>query len=187
MSRRILSIGAPILLGIGGAVAGVSVFFAGGATNHSLGPVGPMPNRVQTGPDHDVPCLEPEGEAPVCATPLPALTANDRKLGVPLARASLAVPLDHLGSYRVLLGQATLARGVIERMSFSIENTDSDKFLAPVFYLELEDADTRAILPDNVYEKGVSPGAQRVNVYLRFELTSFTPGAVVEVADIDVR
>ena len=32
----------------------------------------------------------------------------------------------------------------------------------------------------------MTPEAQLVNVYLRFDLTSFAPGAVVEVVGVDV-
>ncbi len=176
-----------VVAGMGAITVGALVFLGGGTTTGQLGTVGDMPNRVLIGPDRDVPCEEVEGKAPECATPVPTIPAADKALGKALVVKSLTVPLDHGGEYRVYLGQAVLARGVIERMSFSLRNAADGNYRAPVFYLELEDAETKAIVPTNVYAKGLEPRPQPVNVYLRFDLQSFDKGATVEVADIDVR
>src|SRR4051812_44163487 len=53
------------------------------------GTVGDGSNQVLTGPDRDVPCVQPAGATPVCATPLPILTEEDLATDVPLRLAAL--------------------------------------------------------------------------------------------------
>jgi hypothetical protein len=180
--RRGLILGVVALV----VVAGL-IFFQWAASNSPhFGVVGPMPNRVVNGPDRDVPCDE-VGGSEVCATPLPTLTESDRAQVIPLEVANLNVRLDHLGAYRVPLGQAVLARGIIEVMSLSIANTGDGFYSARFFALQLEDATTGKVLPGNVYAKGIVDGLQRVNVYLSFDLQSHKPGAIVAVDHVEVR
>lgn len=168
--------------------AGVLVFYSGQPSSPgSLGTVGEIPNRIVPAPDRDVPCVENADGSQTCATPLPGLSAADRALSTPLEVSGLSIPLDHLGAYRMFVGQATLPRGEIEVMALSLSNSDSGTYFAPSFSLQLEDAMTKRPLPLNIYEKGVVDGAQTVNVYLRFDLTSFKVGATVEVKHIEVR
>lgn len=159
----------------------------GSAGPDDLGVIGDIPNRVVSGPDLDIPCVEDEGGAQTCATPLPALTAADRSTSSPLVVDNLVIKLEHLGPHRVFIGQAVLARGVIEVMSLELRNAQSGTYRAPVFVLELEDASTKKVLPRNIYEKGFSDGPQRVDVYLTFDLQSFKEGATLEVSHIEVR
>ena len=161
---------------------------AGGSSSPTnLGTVGNIPNRVLSGPDLDVPCVEDEKGVQACATPLPALTATERGTSSPLIMDNMTIKLDRLGPHRVLVGQAILARGVIQVMALELGNAKSGAYLAPVFLLELEDASTHEVLPRNIYEKGMSAGPQRVDVYLTFDLQSYGDGASVEVSHIEVR
>lgn len=134
-----------------------------------------------------MPCIEEEGKDPVCATPLPALTQAQRLDGGPLSIKSIEIPLDRLGSHRIYLGDAILPGGVLEEAQFALSNSDDGTYLAPRFVIELEDAATKAVIPNNIYANGVQPGSQLVSAYLRFDIQKFDPGAKVIVSDIVVR
>jgi hypothetical protein len=172
-------------------VAGIALLAAGALTlalprvlsPPRTGVVGSLPtNSVVAGPDRDVSCTTdmPPADEP-CATLLPTLAPEERTLGRPLVAGPLDVALDHIGGYRVRVGEATLVRGLVQDMRLRIGNTADGTYAAPFFTLELEDAATGRKLPRNVYDKGMVDGLQRVNVYLVFELLSHAPGAIVRV------
>ena len=175
-----------VLLG----AAGFSLMQGGATTPPAFGRVGPLPtNSVFSGPDRDVSCtveLWEPGASEACATLLPTLAPQERTLGRPLDVGPIDVALDHLGPYRVRIGEAILVRGLIQDMVLTIRNTADGTYAAPFFMLELEDAVTGKTLPRNLYEKGVVDGLQRVNVYLTFDLQSYEPGAVVQVDRVSV-
>lgn len=184
MKRPLFAVG---LIAASALLALVVATLAGPRLDGKFGTVGEIPNRVDRGPDRDVPCIEGAGTDPVCATPLPALTQAQRAAARPLAVASIEVPLDRLGSYRIYLGDAVLPGGVLEEASFALDNGGDGTYLAPRFHIELEDAATKSVVPNNVYAKGVQAGPQRVSAYLRFDVQRFDPGAKVMVSDIVVR
>ncbi len=184
MKRPLMIVG---VLGASSLLAVAIVTSARPGLDGSFGTVGQIPNRVDRGPDRDVPCIEDEGKEPVCATPLPALTQAQRLAAKPLAIKSIEVALDRLGAYRIHLGDAVLPGGVIEEASFALDNAGDGTYLARRFFIELEDAATKAVIPNNIYANGVQPGSQLVSAYLRFDLQKFTPGAKVIVSDIVVR
>ena len=182
-SRRIW-LGAAAGAGVG--ILAFTVVFGLGAAPAQMAPVGELPNRVIRGPDRDVPCEELANGQEKCATPLPQLTVAEKARGSALRLDAVSVPLDHVGGYRVLLGQAILARGYVGAMDLSIANLDQNSFKATSFRLLLEDAKSGEGLPFNIYEKGLTQGDQTVNVYLVFDLSAFTEGATVEVRDVFV-
>lgn len=165
----------------------VAITASGCGGDGGLGVVGPLPNRVVTGPDRDVPCREKDDGTLVCATPLPDLTPAESSHGVALRIERFEIELDHVGPYRVALGEAVLSRGIVTELSFRLESADRDDFLAPDFRLILEDNATRAVQPANVFEKGVVDGVQRVTVYVAFDLESYGKGSVVVLREVVVR
>jgi len=166
--------------------AGWIALYSGPAPTR-FGTVGEIPNRVAPGPDRDVPCVASSAGTMRCATPLPPLTDQDRAAARPLLVEGLRVPLDHVGRYRIPVGEAVLARGVIEVLSLTLANASDGSYTAPLFSLELQDAATGSALPRNMYGKGVVDGSQHVEVFLTFDLQAFAPGAALQVSRIEVR
>jgi hypothetical protein len=171
------------------AAAALALLLPGAQAPPTFGVVGPLPtNWVYAGPDRDVSCSDDHPDAFLpCATLLPTLAPEERALGRPPDVGPLDVVLDHLGQYRVRVGEATLVRGLIQDMALSIGNTADGSYAAPYFTLELEDAVTGKVQPRNVYDKGMVDGLQRVYVYLKFDLLSYKTAAVVRVDHIRVR
>jgi hypothetical protein len=164
------------------------VLFPGdGQPSGDLGPVGDIPNRVVSGLDQDIPCIENADGSLDCATPLPSLTAADRASGLALTLEGIVVELDHLGAYRVSLGQAVLARGIVQESVLQLGNVGSGAYRAPSFMLLFEDASSHKVLPRNIYAKGVTDGPQRVDVYLVFDLEWYRDGASIDVSRVVVR
>lgn len=185
MDRRLV-----ILAALGLGLVTITVGFVGGggdAGPRSLGVIGDIPNRVISGLDRDIPCTENADGVQTCATPLPNLTTADRASASALKVANATVKLDHLGAYRVLMGQAVLARGVLQTSALELANARSDAYRARSFMLELEDASSHRVLPRNIYDKGVTDGPQRVDVYLVFDLEWFREGAAIEISRVEVR
>lgn len=152
----------------------------------SLGLVGDIPNRVVSGPDQDIPCTENAERVQMCATPLPKLTAVDKASASALVVDDATIRLDHLGKYRVLLGQAVLARGMVQRLVLELGHVRSNTYRAPSFMLELEDALTHRTQPRNIDDKGLTDGPQRVDVYLTFDLQWYADGASIQVTRAEI-
>jgi hypothetical protein len=150
-----------------------------------LGPVGEIPNRVVTGLDHDVPCIERDDGTEVCATPLPALSAADAATAKRLVVDQLSVPLDHTGSYRVYVGDAILARGVLQELTLAVADP-SDQFLAESFRLEIEEAATKKVLSRNPLVNPIQAEPVAVHVFLVFDLERYDKGSAVVVSKIVV-
>ncbi|MES2208704.1 MAG: hypothetical protein V4515_00735 [Chloroflexota bacterium] len=152
----------------------------------SLGVVGDIPNRVVSGLDQDVPCTENADGVQTCATPLPKLTTADKASASALIIENGTVKLDHLGKYRVFLGQVVLARGIVQSSVLELGNVRSETYLAPSFRLELEDASSHRVLPRNIYDKGITDGPQRVDAYLVFDLQWYQEGASILISRVEV-
>jgi hypothetical protein len=137
---------------------------------------------------HDVPCSEPpppEG----CGTPLPTFKAAAVAAARPLSVARLAIPIDHLGSYEVPLGEASLSNGVVTVASFEF----AEDWPLDVSPSEgVAQIDLRSLEPDgkpfqNYYDHGWRPGVERVEAVLVFEVLRFDKGAVLGIRDVVVR
>lgn len=71
---------------------------------------------------HDVPC--PDGQPPeTYGTPLPPYEGAAVKAARPLSIDRLEIPTDHVGSYEVSLGEASLPNGVATSASFAFVDT----------------------------------------------------------------
>lgn len=137
------------------------------------------------GIDHDVPC---DGEAPAgCATPPPQPRPASERAAQQLAIRALDIPLDHVGSYEVAIGEASLPDGYMTERSASLADTRPTTYWIQggIFI------DVRPLLADRppVGSRYRDPydGVEPVQVLLVFEVVETSPGAVLEVRDILVR
>jgi hypothetical protein len=133
--------------------------------------------------DYDVPCT---GDAPdTCATypptPRPAVVAKAKPLHVPV----LDVPLDHLGSYRIDVGEVGLPDGAFTDSSASVVDERPTTFWIRNAQLIVEPLG-QARPPIGSIFRDPFDGVERARVRLEFDVTELTPGAVLEVRDITV-
>lgn len=136
------------------------------------------------GIDHDVPCTgePPAGCATLPPTPRPAVQAIAR----PLRVASLDVPLDHLGLYEIEIGEAGLPDGVLTTRSATLADPKPDAFwIADGILLEVRPVDPARPPVGSIYREPFD-GVEPVRVFLVFDVTEVSPGAVLQVRDLVV-
>jgi hypothetical protein len=137
---------------------------------------------------HDVPCPEPppsEG----CGNPLPTLEAAAVAGARPLSVARFPIPIDHIGSYEVPLGEALLPNGIVTEASFAFAN---DWPLDVSLGERVAQIEIRSLEPDgkpfqNYYDHGWRPGVERAEAVLLFDVLWFEKGAVLGIRDVVVR
>jgi hypothetical protein len=143
--------------------------------------------EVFTGIDHDVPCTgeapngDPAGCATIPATPPPAAIAAARPLHV----AALDVPLDRLGRYEIKVGQSGLPNGYLTKRQFIVPDTrPTDFWIRGGIYLDLRPPMGRPPV-GSVYRDPFT-GTEPIDVFLVFEVTETSPGAVLKIRDLVV-
>ena len=139
---------------------------------------------ISGGLDHDVPCATEAIET--CATlppsPRPAVQALARPLRVP----SLDIPLDHLGSYEVDVGDAGLPDGVLSTRSGSLAEPNPETFwIAEGIGIDVRPVDPTRPPVGSVYREGFD-GVEPVKVFLTFDVTELTSPSVLQVRDLVV-
>ena len=169
------------------------VFF-GGETSRSLGH--PVPRAVYGSVgDWDIACsgADEGGNPTECSTPLPSLEPDAIARAVPLEIASRDIPITDVGPAEVLLGQATLANGVLHSATFHLAGIEpGDQVLpggftiADQIFLDVRPTDPSRPPFGNGYRRGWHPGTEVVNVYLTFDITDFSQGAVIPLRDVVV-
>jgi hypothetical protein len=139
---------------------------------------------VGVGVDQDVPC---SGEPPAgCATPPPRPAPEVIAKARPLRVAALDVPLDHVGSYQVAVGEAGLPDGYLTTRSLELtDHQPEDYWIVGGVRLEVRPADPSRPPIGSRYREPFD-GVELVNVFLEFEVTELQPGAVLRVRDIVV-
>jgi hypothetical protein len=137
---------------------------------------------------HDVPC--PDGSPPhSCGTPLPTIEAAAVAAARPLSVARFSIPIDHIGTYEVSLGEASLPNGVASVASFAfVDGWPIDVSLKD----GVAQIGLRSLEPDgkpfqNYYDHGWRPGDERVEAILVFHVLWFEKGAVLAIRDVVVR
>ena len=133
--------------------------------------------------DYDVPCT---GEAhETCAsyppTPRPGIVAMTSPLRVPV----LDIPLDHLGTYRIEVGEVSLPDGAFTNSAASVVDERPTTFWIQGAQLVIEPVDP-ARPPIGSIFRAPFDGVERARVFLEFEVTELSPGAVLHVRDIVV-
>ncbi len=125
----------------------------------------------------------PAGSTPI-PTAAPGALAQARELEMP----TLDIPIDHLGTYEVRIGEALLPNGLLTEASFRAQDTQPDNFLIDDgVHLDVEPRDPDGPPLWNAYETGWQEGTRRVEAFIRFEVVEFEPGAVLSLRDIFVR
>lgn len=134
---------------------------------------------------HDLPCNLPGGG---CPSPMPTINPRAAKAAVPLRVDARDIPITSIGPMEVDMGRATLPNGFLTDTAFTLADPHTRTFqVAEGINLEVRSLDPSRPPLDNIYEHGWYPGTEDVEVYLVMDVTSFTPGAMLEVRDLVVR
>jgi len=141
--------------------------------------------EIRGGANHDVPC---EGEPPDgCATPIvldPEAVAAAR----PLRLAAFDIPLERLGHHEVEVGRVGLPNGYVTELQAAVGDAHpTDFWVGDAIRLELRPTDPDRPPFGNVYERGTIEGVEEAGVWLVFDVTELSPGAILRVVDIAVR
>jgi len=135
--------------------------------------------------DRDMPCTgggdPPTGCATYPPTPRPEVQAKAKPLRIP----ALDIPLDHLGSYRIVVGEAGLPDGAFTDSSASVADERPTTFWIPDAELVIEPVDPTRPKIGSIFRDPFD-GVERVRVSLVFSVTELSPGAVLQVRDIVV-
>lgn len=140
---------------------------------------------ITIGVDHDVPCT---GAAPKgCATLPPAPRPKSVATATPLWIDVLDIPLERVGHYRIKVGTATLPDGVLSERSARLADTQPTAFwLEDRVRLEVQPADPNRPPIGNIYRDPFD-GDEPVDVFLIFDVTETSPGAVLGVRALVIR
>ena len=117
--------------------------------------------------------------------PIPAkLLAASRPLNV----AALDIPVDHLGRYEIEAGRAVVPMGILTHATVRLENPQTRSLTVSEDGVRfvIRSAEPGAKPFDNLYERGWHDGTEEVSALLVFDVTSFEPGAVLEIRDLVV-
>ena len=130
----------------------------------------------------DVPCTHPPtGCATEPPTPRPEIQAQARPLRVPI----LDIPLDHLGAYKVEVGEAGLPDGAFTRSSVRFLDEHPTNFWLRDATLVIEPVDPTRPPIGSIFRDPYD-GVEQVRVSIKFDVTELSPGAVLQVRDIVV-
>jgi hypothetical protein len=133
---------------------------------------------ISVGVDHDVPCSGDVEPPNGCATLPP--TAR------PAIVAAADIPIDHVGPYEVLAGDAGLPDGVLSQRSATLADPRPQAFwITGGIRLEV-----RSLVPGrppvgSIYRDPYD-GVEPVRVFVIFEVTETTPGGTLQVRDLIV-
>ncbi len=139
---------------------------------------------------HDVPCgATPAGEpGSSCASPLPSIEPSAAAKAMPLSIPSRDIPITATGHLEILLGTATLPNGILSDARFSLADPFTRDFVvANGISLVVRSTDPTRPPFDNLYAHGWYPGTEDVQAFLVLDVTSFVPGATIQVRDLVVR
>ena len=104
----------------------------------------------------------------------------------PLRVPVLDIPLDHLGPYTVDVGEVGLPDGAFTTSSASVVDIRPGSFwIAAMPGSMIEPVDPTRPPVGNIYREPFD-GVEPVRVILVFDVTEFSPGAVLQVRDIVV-
>ena len=132
----------------------------------------------------DVPCA---GEAPNgCATPLPPMAPDAARDRQALKIPDRTIDVPKVGPYRIQLGQARLANGVLRIAQATLADPWPDHVHLSSDGIRIEVVSTVDGRPpfENLYQHGWWPGVELVDVFLVFEARHVDPGATIEIRDV---
>jgi hypothetical protein len=101
----------------------------------------------------------------------------------------LDVPIDHVGDYEVLMGEAKLANGLLTKTALSlVDGWPTDlTILSSSVWIDLRSLESDGRPFFNVYDHGWRKGVERIAAYLVFHVDRFDPGAVLRIRDVVVQ
>ena len=107
---------------------------------------------------------------------------------VPLEIHSTDIPITSVGHKEIDMGRATIPNGVLSESTFTLADihtrtSRSRTASGSKFVLSIRHGHPF----ENIYLHGWYPGTEDVEVYLVMDVTSFTPGALLQVRDLVVR
>lgn len=140
------------------------------------------------GVDHDVPCGAVPGGEPGshCATPPPTPPPAAVAAARPLRVGVLDIPLDHVGRYEIEVGQAGLPNGYLARREFKLaDNRPTNFWIQGGILLDVRPTIHGRPPVGSIYRAGYK-GTEPVAVFLVFEVTETSPGAMLQVRDLVV-
>ena len=140
--------------------------------------------QLFAGISHDVTCAEPPA---ACATPPMTPDHAAMEAAAPLRIVALDIPLDHVGRYEVKVGRASLPNGYLSRREFDLVDVRPTTFWITGGIA----LDVRSTVPGrppmgSVYREGFA-GSEPVDIFLVFNVTETSPGAVLQVRELIVQ
>ena len=101
------------------------------------------------------------------------------------AAMALDVPIDRLGRYEINVGQSGLPNGYLSKRQFIVPDTrPTDFWIRGGIYLDLRPPIGRP--PVGSVYRDPFKGTEPVDVFLVFEVTETSPGAVLKIRDLVV-
>ena len=140
------------------------------------------------GVDHDIPCFgeNPAGDPSDCATLPPTPPPAAMAAAQPLRVGVLDIPLDHVGKYEIEVGQAGLPNGYLSRREFKLADGRPTNFwINGGVLLDVRPTIHGRPPVGSIYRDGFK-GTEAVAVFLVFDVTETSPGAVLKVRDLVV-
>ena len=133
----------------------------------------------------DTPC---PGEPPVCPSPVPGPEPDAVAASDPIRVPALAIPIDHVGSYEVVVGSGSLPNGLLTRAGFGFSDPwpEDVTIVDAVVTIRIRSLEVDGKPFDNVYEHGWRSGRERIEAVLVFGVSRFDPGAVLRIRDVVV-
>jgi hypothetical protein len=139
------------------------------------------------GIDHDVTCPGAAPDPAICASLPPTPPQSAIAAAHPLHLAALDVPLDHTGKYAIKVGRATLPNGYLSRREFELADTRPTSFwITGGIRLDVRPTVAGRPAVGNIHRDAFK-GSEPVEVFLVFEVTETSPGAVLQVRELVVQ
>jgi hypothetical protein len=134
-----------------------------------------------------IPARDNYRDLPVGSTPMPALDPEAEALAVPLDLPRIEIPIDHAGEQRVVLGEATLANGMIREVKAALgEPWPASVVLRSAIHFEIRPKSGGEPI-ENMYLHGWRKGVEVVEVSIVFDAAILRPGAHLTLVGVLVR
>jgi hypothetical protein len=126
-------------------------------------------------------------DTPVGATPVPAIDPTAEAAAVPLDLPRIEIPISEPGAQRVVLGEATLANGVLREVRAAIgEPWPESVVLRGAIHFEIRPQSGGDPI-ENIYVHGWREGVEIVEVSITFNAAILRPGAHLTLVGVVVR
>jgi hypothetical protein len=134
-----------------------------------------------------IPGNEGYRDFPENSTPVPAVDPAAADAAIPLDLRRVDIPIDRTGEQRVVLGQASLANGILREVTAGLEDPWPDSvLLRSAIVLEIRPVGGGEAI-NNIYVHGWRPGVEPVEVSIAFNAAILRPGAHLTLLNVLVR